>query len=316
MNPQALLIGLLAGLASALLFAGLVTQSSSAVGLAFVAPMPIMIASLGWGSVAGFVAALAAFGAVAGALGSFYAGLTILLSIGLPAAILGHLCGLARPSDSEPAENGKPLALLWYPLERVLLAAALLSAFGCIVMGWLIGYNPAELAPEIAKALSSEASSAVSPEQMADLGRFVVTVIPYIQPAFLVLTLVICLYLSAAITRLSGRLPRPKDDIPAQAGLPRIALPLFAGALALCFVGGAAGLLGAVFTGALGCALTMVGLAAMHRKSRGRAARGLMLFTAYAAILLLSIPLLAFLALGLFETAKSPADAAGTDNPR
>ncbi len=98
--------------------------------------------------------------------------------------------------------------------------------------------------------------------------------------------------------------------------LPRMALAGFALALALCFTGGVPALLGAVFTGALGCALTMVGLAAMHRRSRGRTARGLLLFTAYASIVLLSIPLFAFLALGLFETAKSPALEADTDQTR
>ncbi|ALN73656.1 hypothetical protein M673_13085 [Aureimonas sp. AU20] len=316
MNPRALLIGLLAGLASALLFAGLVTHALSAVGLAFVAPVPILIASLGWGSTAGFVAALSAFGAVAGALGSVYAGLSILLSVGLPAAILGHIAGLAQPIEAPAGWKDKGPALLWFPLSRILFATCLLAALGCLAMGWLIGYDPSDLAPAVAQALSSEAASSVPPEQLAELARFVVNVIPYAQPAFLVLTLVVCLFVSAAIVRASGRLPRPKDDIPASAGLPRMALFAFAFALALCFTGGSAALVGAVFTGALGCAFTLVGLAVMHRRSRGRAARGLLLFTAYAAIVLLSIPLLAFLALGLFETAKSPAQAADTNQPR
>lgn len=316
MNAKSILIGLLAGLASALLFAGLVTQASSAVALAFVAPVPILIASLGWGSVVGFVAALSAFGAVAGALGSVYAGLSIFLSVGLPSAVLGHVAGLARPVDAPaPGKDAVP-ALVWFPLPRILFAMVLLAAFGCIAMGWLIGYDPAELAPAVSQALSSEATATVPPQQIAELARFVVSVIPYIQPAFLVLTLAVCLYVSAAIVRTSGRLPRPKDDVPATAGLPRIALPVFALALALCFTSGTAALLGAVFAGALGCAFTLVGLAAMHRRSRGRTGRGLLLFTAYVAIVLLSIPLLAFLALGMFETAKSPALAADSDQTR
>ena len=59
MTPQGLLVGAAAGLASALLFAGLVTQSVSAFGLSLAAPIPLLIASLGWGSVAGFGAAIA-----------------------------------------------------------------------------------------------------------------------------------------------------------------------------------------------------------------------------------------------------------------
>ncbi len=315
MNPRALLIGLLAGLASALLFAGLVTQASSAVALAFVAPVPILIASLGWGSTAGFVAALSAFGAVAGALGSVYAGLSILLSIGLPSAVLGHVAGLAQPVETPAGWKQPGPALLWFPLPRILFAATLLAALACLTMGWLIGYDPNELSSVLTQALSAEAGASVPPEQMAEFARFIITIIPYAQPAILVLTLVVCLFVSAAIVRASGRLPRPKDDIPANAGLPRLALVAFALALALCFTGGSAALVGAVFVGALGCGFTLVGLAVMHRRSRGRAARGLLLFTAYAAIVLLLIPLLAFLALGLFETAKSPAQAADTNQP-
>lgn len=321
MTPQSFLIGILAGLASALLFAGLVTQATTAVGLAFAAPIPILIASLGWGGATGFVAALAAFGAVAGALGSVGAGSSILFSIGLPAAILGYVTGLAKPADEAQAQaqargDGAAPALEWFPIRRILFTIVLIAALGCVALGWLVGYDADELVPAITEALQAQGGDAVPAEQIGELARFVVAAVPYVQPAFLVLTLVACLSISAAVVRMSGRFSRPKDDIPTSAGLPRAALPLFVVAVGLAFMTGPLGLVGAVFTGALGCAFTLVGLAAMHRRTRGRAARGLLLFTAYAAILLLTIPLFAFLALGLFETAKSPAHAADTTSNR
>ena len=306
MRPDALLTGLAAGAATALLFAGLVVQSPGAEGLALAAPIPVLLASLGWGSKSGFLAAITAFVAVSAFVGSMLGGLTILLSVGLPAAIIGHVAGLARPVGDPQAPT-----LDWFPVRRILFAIAALIAAACIGLGWLSGYDPAEVGTVMTQALQTQsAETGVSPEQIEEFTRFAVTASPFVMPAFLVVTMVVCLYLSAAIVRLSGRLPRPKDDLPATATLPRVALPVFALGLAACFAPGAVGLVGAVVTGAFASAFTLVGLAAIHRRTRGRAARGLLLFTAYAAILLLSFPLLAFMVLGLFETAKPPATPA------
>lgn len=307
MKPSALLIGLLAGLASALLFAGLVTQSSGAVGLALVAPVPIMLASLGWGSASGFAAALAAFAAIAAATGSAQAGLSVLVPIALPAAILGHIAGLARPVET----TAGAAVLDWFPVRRILFTATLLAVASCVVLGLLIGYDRSELTPLVADALSAQSNgSQLAPEQINEIAGFVTAAIPFVQPAFLLVTLTVCLYLSAAIARMSGRLQRPRDDIPATAGLPRVALTIFAVALAGSFLDNAAGTLAAVFAGAFALAFTLAGLAALHRRTRGRASRGLILFTTYAGIALLSFPLIAFLVLGLFETAKPPAQPA------
>ena len=303
MKPDALLTGLAAGAATALLFAGLVVQSPGAVGLALAAPIPVLLASLGWGSKSGFLAAFAAFVAVSAFVGSMLGGLTILLSVGLPAAIVGHVAGLARPIGDPQAPT-----LDWFPVRRILFAIAALIAAACIGLGWLSGYDPAEVGTVMTQALQTQsAETGVSPEQIEEFTRFAVTASPFVMPAFLVVTMVVCLYLSAAIVRLSGRLPRPRDDIPSSVGLPRAALAIFALALALCFVGGTIGIVAAVVVGAFAVAFTFVGLAAMHRRTRGRAGRGLILFTAYAGILLLSFPIVAFLVLGLFDTARSPA---------
>ena len=46
----------------------------------------------------------------------------------------------------------------------------------------------------------------------------------------------------------------------------------------------------------------------MHRRTRAMSGRGLILFSAYAAIFLLSIPLFAFLIIGLVDVAKAGAE--------
>lgn len=322
MKPSAILIGLAAGIASALLFAGLVLQSPMAVVLSLAAPVPIFIASLGWGSRMGFLAAATASLAIAAFTGSFGSGLILLASMALPSAIVGHLAGLARPSDAAsragtfPPPIAGPLGpqLDWYPLERILFAVAALASLGCIFIGWLVGYDPAELGPEIAAALTLQMGAAVDPatqQQVQALTAVMIRIVPFVQPALLVVVLVADLHLSAAVTRLSGRLPRPKDDIPAETGLPKIALPIFAVAVAGSFVPGVVGLLAAVVAGTFGAAFTLVGLASLHRRTRGTGHRGLLLFSVYAAIVFLSFPLVAATALGLFETIrKLPRPAA------
>ncbi|WP_102957900.1 hypothetical protein [Mangrovicella endophytica] len=308
MKPSTLLIGIASGLASALLFAGLVLQSATAIGLSLAASLPIFIASFGWGSAAGAIAAVS--GAILLSLftGSPASGVILFATMALPAAVVGHFAGLARPADEDAAvPYGRAPALEWYPLDRVLLILTLMVVAACLFVGWLVGFDPEQIAPAVAAALSAQAAG--SPEQIAELSRFVVRLVPFVQPAMLVTTLVICLYLAAAIARISGRLPRPKDDIPTAAGLPRLSLGLFALGIAGCFLDGLIGSAASVLTGAFAAAFALVGLAAIHRRTRGRSARGLLLFTNYAAILLLSFPLVAIAALGMFETASRSAPA-------
>ena len=50
-------VGMVAGLASALMSSGVITQSGLAMVLYFLTPLPIFAAALGWGSGAGILAA-------------------------------------------------------------------------------------------------------------------------------------------------------------------------------------------------------------------------------------------------------------------
>ena len=91
-----LLVGLVAGVASALLFAVVVTGSALAVGLSLVAPLPIFIAALGWSHRAGLVAVAAGGVATAFAFRPA-AGLAFGLGWALPAWWLAFLALLGRP---------------------------------------------------------------------------------------------------------------------------------------------------------------------------------------------------------------------------
>ena len=81
----------------------------------------------------------------------------------------------------------------------------------------------------------------------------------------------------------------------------------------LAFLPGTVRLVGAVVVGAFGVAFSLAGLASLHRRTRGRPGRGLILFASYAAIFLLSFPLAVFTAIGLAETWRPPSRPAPTD---
>ena len=345
MKPTAILIAAVAGLASALLFAGLIYQSTAAISFALAAPIPIAIASLGWGSAAGFVAAFAAAGTIYAVTQSIPSALTLLVTMAAPMAVAGHLAGLARPSDASgrPVIDDRavppPLAsslhmgerhrsprdgsvrvversgLDWYPISRILAAITFMAIAACCFLGWLLGFDPQVYVQPIVDALRESASGAetADPDQLRELAQFVVGLVPFVQPAILVLTLVVGLYVAAAATRISGRLPRPKDDLPNAVGLPRLSLPIFAVALAASlFLAGPVSLVADVVVGGLAMAFTLVGLAGLHRRSRGRPGRVIILFASYAGIFLMSFPIAVFAALGIFDTYRTRA---GTKPP-
>lgn len=322
MKPQAIIIGLVAGAAAALLFAGLILQSPTALVLSLATPIPIFIASLGWGSIAGLLAAIVSGFAITALTGTAASALILVATMTLPAAVIGHLAGLARQSDraaepvaAAPSATGAPL-LDWYPLPRILFAIAAIATVACLFVGWLVGYDTAEIGASIGDALSAQlATNGADPAMQAEirsLAGFMVKIVPFVQPALLTIILVACLHLSGLITRASGRLPRPRDDIPATAGLPRGAVAIFGIAILGTFLSGPAATIAAVFAGTFGAAFTLVGLASFHRRTRGRAARGFLLFAAYTAIIFLSFPLIAATILGLSETMRRPAEPAAS----
>src|SRR3954453_21536004 len=111
-----LLVGAGAGLVAAALFASAATATALAGMLFYLAPLPICLAGLGWGSTAGAVAGLSGTVAVASVLG-LAAGGIFGLAIGAPMAILCYLALLARAAAV--TQNGPTGGLEWYPVGRL-----------------------------------------------------------------------------------------------------------------------------------------------------------------------------------------------------
>ncbi|MER0237984.1 hypothetical protein [Fulvimarina sp. MAC8] len=310
MKPSTILIAIGAALTSALLFAGLATQSPLAVGFALATPVPVAIAALGWGSAAGFVAAFAAPILIFVFTGNTPTALTLAIAMTIPTAVCAYLAQRAfpvappietphGPHDVQPAAATTD----WMPVARILFVLTTLAAIACVLIGWLLGYEPDAIRSAMTEAFvqSGTELDPAAEVQLENLVSVVVDLVPLIQPSILTLTLVVCLHLSAAVARRSGRFERPKDDLPSATSLPQDALLLFAVALGGTFLSGGAGLIATVFIGAFGTAFGLVGLARLHKRTRGRPARGVILFVVYTSILFLTFPLFVFVVIGIID---------------
>src|SRR6185312_14782225 len=116
------LIGIGAGAAAALLFASVTSGSVLSVLLFYVAPLPMMIAGLGWSHWSALIGALTGALAIAALFGPVFF-LGFLASAGLPAWWLSYLTMLARPAAAT-GNAGDP-ALEWYPPGQLVMWAAI-----------------------------------------------------------------------------------------------------------------------------------------------------------------------------------------------
>lgn len=313
-----LLIGIGAGLVSALLFGVLLKGTALAITLYLLAPLPILIVGLGWSHRAALAAA-AAGGLVLMAVIQPFMGLAFAAYIALPAWWLAYLTLLGRETAS---------GLEWYPTGRLLGWIAATAALAFIAIAVLSSPNytayeaqlqklsqtivesrspsqrpaPQTALPETSKAAPEAArdDGNVSREEFVDAFA---TIVPALAAHGLAMLLTFYLWAAARIVGISGRLMRPWPDLPATK-MPRACLGILAVAVVLSFAPGYAGVLGVALVGAFTAVFALQGLAAFHDRSRGRPGRGLMLFSMYVVLFVTQgVALIALTLFGLADTA-------------
>ncbi|MGB7257495.1 MAG: DUF2232 domain-containing protein [Pseudolabrys sp.] len=300
------LIGIGAGAAAALLFASVVSGSMLSIFLFYLAPLPIMIAALGWSHWAALIGALGGATALAVGLGGLYF-FVFLIAAGAPAWWLGYLTMLARPASAQTSP-----ALEWYPPGRLVVWAALLGAavvlvavpsFGTDSESFRAGLRSAlEQIMRVDDAASGQtglpASSATGVSRLID---FLVIAIPPTAAVLTTITNTLNLWLAARIVKFSGRLQRPWPDLKA-IQFPRAVLALLAAALVASFLGGLLGIMGGALSASLLMAYGILGFAVLHTLSRGINSRIFLLGGAYAAVVVFGWPILALCLLGITDT--------------
>ena len=301
------LVGLGAGAAAALLFASVASGSFLSVILFYLAPLPVMIAGLGWSHWAALLAALSATLAVAMLFGGG-AVLAFIAGIAVPAWWLSYLANLARPVPA--GADAKATTLEWYPPGRLVLWAALLGVLLVLAAIPNFGLDAETFRTNLSDALSGllrvgAVATNGHPADAARAKRILEIVVAIVPPATAIagtITNAMNLWLAGHIVKLSGRLARPWPDLSAMT-LPPLAAAALAVAVALTFAGGMVGLLAGTVTAALVIAYGILGFAVLHAITRGRPSRAFLIGGIYASVLVFGWPVLMLSLLGLVDTA-------------
>jgi hypothetical protein len=275
--------------------------------LFYLAPLPILIAAMGWSHWAALIAAVAASGALAVIFSGFFF-LAFFVGIGLPAWWLGYLALLARPVA------GPSPSLEWYPAGYLVFWAAIIA--GAIVIAGLLSLGGDldsirnTLRSGLERMLNLQARQPAGPaipgslpSEPSRLTDILVAILPPAAAVVATLTNVLNLWLAERVVKISGRLARPLSDLSAMR-FPSYAPAVTAVAVAASFVPGVAGLLAEVLGASLLiAAYAILGFAVLHAITRGTSGRPFTLGGAYAAVLVLGWPVLVLSLLGLADAA-------------
>ncbi|MGA9500667.1 MAG: hypothetical protein WBV52_10575 [Pseudolabrys sp.] len=301
------IIGIGAGAAAALLFASVTSGTLLSIPLFYLAPLPIMIAGLGWSYWAALTAALTgalALGLVFGAVFVF----AFLAGAGIPGWWLAYLAILARPAGAHGHEG----PLEWYPTGRIVAWAAILAALVVVVAIPNLGTDGesfrAGLHDALARMLRVQTDTPVDtpltlpggtdPERFIN---FLVSVIPATAAVLATLTNLFNLWLAGRVVKFSGRLTRPWPQISAMRFPPLLTAALVL-AIALSFAGGLIGVIGSIFSASLLMAYGVLGFAVLHSITQGMTSRPFLLAGTYLVVLMIGWLVLALCLLGMLDT--------------
>jgi Predicted membrane protein (DUF2232) len=301
-----LVIALAAGSASALMFASIISGALISVLLFYLAPLPLMVAAIGWGPLCATIGGIAAASGLGAIFGLPYC-IAFAVMVALPAWWLGHLALLGRPAPSDGSGNdAAPVApvLEWYPVGRILLWIAGFATLTTMAALFTLGSD----ADAISGALQRGLLRILGPRDEASSGDIqrwvdaVVIIAPAAAAIVAMMTLTLNLWLAAKITATSGRLHRPWPDLKSTA-LPPLTLVALLVAVAFSFAGGLPAMLAQIVTTALMMAYALTGFAVLHTLTLALKSRTFLLSCTYVMVVMFTWPVLAMVALGLADAA-------------
>ncbi|MEM1307103.1 MAG: DUF2232 domain-containing protein [Pseudomonadota bacterium] len=286
--PINILVGAITGIASAILFLGLVSGNSLGVLSLVLMALPVTIAGLGWSR----VTALASVGVASVIIGVaaapiaavYFAGI-----IGLPLVGITYLAMLRRDVVDDRGQQG----VEWYPIGRLVVAITLWAgSLSALLVGAILSRgNDLQTAMrafvdylfDTVFTLPPDAAVQLTDARRDEIAATFTSYIPFALSTSWMLVAVVSVYLSAVIVHRSGQLQRPWPDLSTMA-LPRLMNLIFMAAAIATFAGGTVGEMAKCFVWAIAFAYVLQGLAILHQTSRGRSFRGLLLFVVYAGL--------------------------------
>jgi len=299
---EIVLIGIGAGFASALLFASIASGAAISILLFYLAPLPIVLAGIGWSHLAALTAAL---GAAAGlGLGfGFWFFIAHLAGVGMPAYVLAYVAMLARPAPGGAVE--------WYPAGKLVLwtagIAAASTALTIPVFGGDLETYRATAKHIFERVIRSQLGTpAGEPLQLpsgSDVDatlNLLATVMPPMAAVVAMLTDLCNLWLAGRIARMSGRLARTWPELSA-VSFPAATPVVLLAAIALSFLPSIIGVAASMLAACLLVAYVILGFAVVHQLTRALSARGVILGAVWLAVLVLGWPAIVVALIGLAD---------------
>ncbi|AWM00881.1 hypothetical protein [Bradyrhizobium amphicarpaeae] len=297
------LIALIAGAASALMFASIISGALISLVLFYLAPLPLMVAAIGWGPLCASLGGIAAAIGLGALFGLPYC-IAFAVTVALPAWWLGHLVLLSRPVGQAAPDAVAPAEpeLEWYPVGRILLWLAGFATLTTMAALLTLGTDADTIIGTLRRGLMRMLRAA-DPQSSGEAGQFVdalVRIAPAGATIIAMMTLTLNLWLSAKITATSGRLRRPWPDMKT-AELPPMTLVALCVALAFCFTGGLLAIAAQIAAAALMMSYALTGFAVLHTLTLALKSRTFWLGSTYAVVVVFGWPVIAMVILGLAD---------------
>jgi hypothetical protein len=283
------LIAIAAGCASALMFASIISGALISLLLLYFAPLPLMVAALGWGPLAATIGGIGAATGLGAIFGLPFC-IAFVVMMALPAWWLGHLALLGRPVASVASNEGAtpaPPAMEWYPIGRILLWIAGFGTLSTVATLLTLGTDAATINDTLRAGLLRILSprGAASTDDIKQRIDAAVMILPAAAANSAMTMLILNFWLAGRIAATSGLLRRSWPDLKSTE-LPPMTLAALPAAIAFCFSGGLLGMLALTVTAALLMAYALIGFAVLHTLTLGLKGRGLWLACAYTTVLL------------------------------
>lgn len=328
-------VGVLAGLASAILYAAASGGATPAIILAYIAPLPIFIAGLGWGTFTALTAGavgLLLMAVVSGvSSGVVYFAVVALAPIWLVRLALlsravggrgasaaaraarareAHHRAVADGTRDGPPEDDLEPQVQWYPPGLLVVWTTAIAATLLVISILSMAATDDGLRGAVVQMINTgildtgELSRVLDARGVDVSAREFLEMVATFVPAtaasmWLVMTLANMAVAQVIVAR-TGQPMRPTPDI-AQMTYPQAFLVVFPISLILAFLPGELGFAGASLAALLFVPYFLLGLATIHAISRRWQARSAILIGFYAVLILLGSPVVLVGILGLVE---------------
>jgi hypothetical protein len=292
------LIAMAAGCASALMFASVISGALISVLLLYLAPLPLMVAALGWGPLCATIGGITA-ATVLGLVFGLPFCIAFAVAVALPAWWLGHLALLGRPVAAEGSAANDDTALEWYPVGRILFWIVIFATVAITALLLTMGTD----GPTIKNTMRSAWAHLLESAGLAlnDRGLDALVILaPAAATVVVMMALTLNLWLAAKITATSGRLHRPWPDLKSTA-LPPMTLAALCVAIAFCFSGGLLAIVAQIATVALMIGYVLTGFAALHTLTLALKNRALWLGCVYLIVVAFIWAVFAIAVLGIAD---------------